>query len=327
MEVIDKNSAQSTGRSHQAVTNNIARMIGLAAAKFLESLAHQLNRKLTKVVEVKINDKLVFRGEPDRKPEINKFTPEHIKLIESLLPTSKVRSQEKSPDTPRSLTQVVAANHLSPQMSEYLNTVITNAKARLEPEKINAIQILVGGQSVYHSKDGNELVNQLNSTPQASKDTGSQVEPSPDITNNGQVDVDSNFNQQQLNQNVNHLSIIAAANRILEAKGVDKFEHKLYSIERSNNNLVVTANDGRGEIAKLDSVGQVSGKDLLPGETKIFSQAANKFESQIASAKASKEAEQAAISVEESEQEQSVATPKVQVATASKDEPDEDLEI
>lgn len=331
MDVINENSAQNIGRNHQSVTNNIAKMMGLATARLLQALAHRLNQKLTKVVEVKINDKLVFRGEADRKPEINKFTPEHIKALESLLATAKKQPQ-KSNEASVQKAQVKSEITSVPQTTNDLESIIASVKAQNEPEKINEIQILVGGQSIYHSKDGNELVNQLNSnSPQVSKDAISQVESSQDSNPAGQVEADSNFNQQQLKQNVNHLSIVAAANRILEAKGVDKFEHKLYVIERSNNNLVVTAKDGRGEIAKLDSLGQVSGKDLLPKETKMFSNAAKKLENQVALANVSPQGtqklEQVASPVEENGQVKTTEKPKVQLAVASKGQPDEELEI
>lgn len=333
MDVINENSAQNIGRNHQSVTNNIARMMGLAIANLLESLAHRLNRKLTKVVEVKINDKLVFRGEADRKPEINKFTPQHIKALESLLATAKTQPQ-KTNDTLVQKPQVKSDPTNTPQTTSDLESIIASAKAQNDPEKINEIQILVGGQSVYHSKDGNELVNQLNSnSPQESQDTKAKVETplQNEKDNSYQVEGNSSFSQEQLKQNVNHLSIVAAANKILELKGATKIENNIYSIERSNNSLVVTAKDGRGEIAKVDSVGQVSGSNLLPGETKVFNQAVKNLELQVASANVSPQAtqkvEQVASPVEENEQVKNVEKPKVQVATASKSQPDEELEI
>lgn len=329
MEVIDKNSAHHIGRSHQSIGDNIAKMIGLSTVKLLESLAHLLNRKLTKVVEVKINDKLVFRGEAGKKPEINKFTPEHIKALESLLATAKTQPQKKNEDTVQKV-QVKSEPTSKPQTANDLESIVANAKAQIQPEKINEILISVGGQSVYHSKDGSELVNQLGaSPPQASKDTSLQIEPSQKSNDNGQVEVNNNFSQQQLNLNVAHLSILAAANRILEAQGVNKFEDKFYNIERSNNNLVVTAKDGRGEIAKVDSQGQVSGKDLLPDETKVFSQAANNLELTSAniSPQAVQKEGQLASSVEENAPVKTVAKPKVRVVTANKSQPDEELEV
>jgi hypothetical protein len=63
------------------------------------------------------------------------------------------------------------------------------------------------------------------------------------------------------NSNLRNLASLIAAKNVLDAFGLKSYESESFRFEKQNNNLVVKAKDGRGEIARLQN-GQVTGKVL-----------------------------------------------------------------
>lgn len=98
---IDKSTGKAVERDYQDISRGSVVMT-LAVAKILQDLiarlraAKAISDKTEHLVEIKVDNQTVYKGVTGQKPEINKLTPEHVAMLNSVLGQSVLKDLQIS---------------------------------------------------------------------------------------------------------------------------------------------------------------------------------------------------------------------------------------
>ena len=166
MDFISEQSAEKIGQRHQAVNNNIIR--GLKApAKIVVSTSNLLIQKIldrlkqkgsqikTGLVEIKVDNKLVYKGVPGQKPEVDKLTPEHKVRLESIL-----SRPDPSPEKSFEISVDGKPVYKSEKGVEKINELDSPSNRQNSHQEIANLSALISAKSLLESNKTNSYENQ-----------------------------------------------------------------------------------------------------------------------------------------------------------------------
>ncbi len=272
MDFISEHSAEKIGQRHQAVNNNIVKggkataITVLATALLIQKILDRLKQKGSQkgpgLVEIKIDNKLVYKGIAGQKPEIDKLTPEHKAMLESVV------------SRPQSTTS-------------------------------KDIEISVDGEVAYKSENSIEKINELAPSSSKEQEAANQKQPRQ--------------------QEAKNLSALVSGQNILKNAKSNSYENQNYQIEQGSNGIVVSAKDGRGEIARIDKSGKMTGTATTK-DAAALNEIANQLEQQSQPANNFSQNQVPDQGENQLKESQSTPKPKTQLAFAGKSEESEELE-
>ena len=167
MDFINEQSAEKIGQRHQAVNNNIIRGGLKAPAKILLSASNLLIQKIldrlrqkgsqikTGLVEIKVDNKLVYKGVPGQKPEVDKLTPEHKVVLESI-----VSRPESSPEKSFEISVDGKPVYKSEKGVEKINELDSPSNRQNSHQEIANLSALISAKSLLASNKTNSYENQ-----------------------------------------------------------------------------------------------------------------------------------------------------------------------
>ncbi len=267
----NEGTAERIGQRHEAINKHFVKagkataIAALATASLIQKILDRFRQKGGKqgpgLVEIKIDNKLVYKGIAGQKPEIDKLTPEHKAKLESVL--------------------------LRPQ-----------------PTTSKNIEISVDGEVAYKSENSIEKINELDPSSSNEQEVANQKQPRQ--------------------QEANNLSALVSGQNILKNAKSNSYENQDYRIEQGSNGIVVSATDGRGEIARINKSGKMTGT-VITKDAVALKEIANQLEQSqtINNLSHNQVPTQAESQLNEK---QGAPKPKAQLALAGKNEESEELE-
>lgn len=167
MDFINEQSAEKIGQRHQAVNNNIIRGGLKAPAKIVVSASNLLIQKIldrleqkgsqikTGLVEIKVDNKLIYKGIPGQKPEVDKLTPEHKAVLESI-----VSRPESSLQKSFEISVDGKPVYKSEKGVEKINELDSPSNRQNSHQEIANLSALISAKSLLASNKTNSYENQ-----------------------------------------------------------------------------------------------------------------------------------------------------------------------
>ena len=267
----NEGTAERIGHRHEAINKNFVKggkataIAALATASLIQKILDRFRQKGGKqgpgLVEIKIDNKLVYKGIAGQKPEIDKLTPEHKAKLESVL-------------------------------------------SRPQPTTSKDVEISVDGEVAYKSENSIEKINELDPSSSNEQEVANQKQPRQ--------------------QEANNLSALVSGQNILRNAKSNSYENQNYRIEQGSNGIVVSATDGRGEIARIDKSGKMTGT-----ATTKDAAALNEIANQLEQSQPANNLSQNRVpnrGENQPKENQNTQKPKTQLAFAGRNEESEELE-
>ena len=264
----NEGTAERIGQRHEAINKRFykgGKATAIATASLIQKILDRFKEKGGKqgpgLVEIKIDNKLVYKGIAGQKPQIDKLTPEHKAKLESVL-------------------------------------------SRPQPTTSKDMEISVDGEVAYKSENSIEKINELDPSSSNEQEVANQKQPRQ--------------------QEANNLSALVSGQNILKSAKSNSYENQNYRIEQGSNGIVVSATDGRGEIARIDK----SGKMIGTATTKDAA-ALNEVANQLEQSQPANNLSQNRVPNQgenQPKENQNTQKPKTQLAFAGRNEESEELE-
>jgi hypothetical protein len=166
MDFISEQSAEKIGQRHQAVNNNIIRGLkapakivisasNLLIQKILDRLKQKGSQIKTGLVEIKVDNKSVYKGVPGQKPEVDKLTPEHKVRLESIL-----SRPDPSPEKSFEISVDGKPVYKSEKGVEKINELDSPSNRQNSHQEIANLSALISAKSLLESNKTNSYENQ-----------------------------------------------------------------------------------------------------------------------------------------------------------------------
>ena len=264
---IDHSTAKSIEHSYQNTAKH-ATATSIILARAISQLLSNLIKRLTAsgaikdkeshLVEVKIDNKTVYKGETGQKPKINNLSAEQVLMLESALGQGKLKDLQISIDNEPVYYQKNGAVEVNKLQTSLESTTSAQQAGVMEnttsanPQKSEA-----SASGIAQAASGSKA---QSFTPAGTELSSSSTEPLREsITSKSEQ-------RMSLTSNVRGLAGVVAAHKVLTSLNLDSHEDQNYLLEKQGKSLTITAKDGRGQIAS-EQYGQVAGalssKDLI----------------------------------------------------------------
>ncbi len=166
MDFISEHSAEKIGQRHQAVNNNIIKggkattqIAVLATALLIQKILDRLKQigshKGPGLVEIKVDNKLVYKGIAGQKPEVDKLTPEHKKMLDTIL-----FSPERSFNKDLQISVDREVSYKSENGIEKVNKLNSPNNEQSLSQEVNNISALTSGQRILVNANSNSFENE-----------------------------------------------------------------------------------------------------------------------------------------------------------------------
>ena len=250
---ISEHTALQAGRNHQQVNQKAATIVATATLALLKASASILQKLIQGIInrlgggkkdssiEIKVNEQLVFKGKVGEKPTVNKLS---VNDLTAILEPAIADSKQNLELVVKADNKIVYASNRGKVKLDQLDAFLQAAKNPKQKVASNLVQ-------------GENEVNQP-FTPNAPKIT---------VPTNEQQGA-SNDTKSVLDRELNSNSLLAvfSAKRVLDKLQTNEYENKSYSFRKEGNNIIVSAKDGRGEIARSEQreiTGSLSEQDVI----------------------------------------------------------------
>lgn len=244
---INEHTALQAGRNHQQVNQKAAKLAAKAALAVIKLTASILQKLIQGIINR-------LQGKKDGSIE--------IKVNNQLV--FKGKTGEKPTINKLNLNDLTAI----------LESAIVDSKQKLE------LLVKADNKMVYASNQGKVKLDQLDAFLQAAKNPESiskAASTAMSINEQGALNYAKQLPDYELESN--SLITVLSAKRILDKLQTNQYENNNYSFQREDNNITVSAKDGRGEIAQLEA-GRITGKNLSHNDVTSLVRLADELELQ-----------------------------------------------